>query len=83
MSLKLEQLSAKCKQQVGDVPLSASIHCERKFIISTLAENVLGSLVPDADECVYLLSPCTLEQFDANVMLPAANAVSHGYKRVL
>ena len=55
MSLKLEQLSAKCKQQAGDVPLSASIHCERKFIISTLAENVLGSLVPDA-ACVCIRS---------------------------
>ena len=39
--------------------------------------------MPDACESEYPLTPCTLEQFDTSVMLHAANAVSHGYKRIL
>ena len=50
------------------------VFCEGKVVISTLAENILGSLVPDADESEYPLRPCTLY---------AANAVSHGYKHIL
>ena len=46
-------------------------------MISTLDEDVLGS--PGADESEYPLRPCNHEEFDTRVMLPAANAVSHGY----
>ena len=37
------------------------------------ASPVLG-----ADEFEYPLRPCNHEEFDASVMLHAANAVSHG-----
>ena len=45
--------------------------------------NVLGSPVPGADVSEYPLRPCNHEEFDTRVMLHAANAVSHGYKRIL
>ena len=32
---------------------------------------------------IYPLRPCNHEEFDTRVMLHAANAVSHGYKRTL
>ena len=51
--------------------------------MSTLDANVLGSPVPGADVSEYLLRPCNHEEFDTRVMLHAANAVSHGYKRIL
>ena len=52
-------------------------------VTSTLDEDVLGSPVLGADESEYPLKPCNHEEFDTRVMLPAANAVSHGYKRIL
>ena len=36
-----------------------------------------------ADVSEYPLRPCNHEEFDTRVMLHAANAVSHGYKRIL
>ncbi len=39
--------------------------------------------MPAADESEYPLRPCNHEEFDTRVMLHAANAVSHGYKRIL
>ena len=51
--------------------------------MSTLDEDVLGSPVLGADESEYPLRPCNHEEFDTRVMLPAANAVSHGYQRIL
>ena len=39
--------------------------------------------MPGADASEYLLRPCNHEEFDTRVMLHAANAVSHGYKRIL
>ena len=67
-------LSAERKQQGGIVILSASGH---------LDANVLGSPVLGADVSEYPLRPCNHEEFDTRVMLHAANAVSHGYKRIL
>ena len=52
-------------------------------VMSTLDEDVLGSPVLGADESEYPLRPCNHEKFDTRVMLHAANAVSHGYKRIL
>ena len=52
-------------------------------MISTLDEDVLGSPLPGADESEYPLRSCNHEEFDTRVMLHAANAVSHGYKRIL
>ena len=52
-------------------------------MISTLDEYVLGSPLQGADESEYPLRPCNHEEFDTRVMLHAANAVSHGYKRIL
>ena len=39
--------------------------------------------MPGADESEYPLRPCNHEEFDTRVMLHAANAESHGYKRIL
>ena len=39
--------------------------------------------MPGADVSEYPLRPCNHEEFDARVMLHAANAVSYGYKRIL
>ena len=40
--------------------------------------------MPGADESEYPLRPCNHEEFDTTrVMLHAANALSHGYKRIL
>ena len=39
--------------------------------------------MPDTDESEYPLTPCNHEEFDTRVLLHAANAVSHGYKRIL
>ncbi len=35
------------------------------------------------DESEYPLRPCNHGEFDTRLMLYAANAVSHGYKRIL
>ena len=65
------------------VAISQTFFCEGKVVISTLDEDVLGSPLPGADESEYPLRPCNHEEFDTRVMLHAANAVSHGYKRIL
>ena len=39
--------------------------------------------MPGADVSEYLLRPCKHEEFDTRVMLHEANAVSHGYQRIL
>ena len=65
------------------VAIAQTFFCEGNVVISTLDEYVLGSLLPGADESEYPLRPCNLEEFDTRVMLHAANAVSHGYKRML
>ena len=65
------------------VAIAQTVLCEGKVIISTLGENVLGSPVPGAVESKYPLRPCNHEEFDTRMMLHAANAVSHGYKRIL
>ena len=52
-------------------------------MISTPGEDVLGSPLSGADESDYPLRPCNHEDFDTIVMLHAANAVSHGYTRIL
>ena len=39
--------------------------------------------MPGADVSEYPLRPCNHDEFDTRVMLHAANAVSHGYKRIL
>ena len=41
------------------VSIAQTVLCEGKVVILTLVENVLGSLVPDADESEYPLRPCT------------------------
>ena len=46
-------------------------------------ENVLWSPVPGGDESEYPLRSCYHEEFDTRLMLHAANAVSHGYKRIM
>ena len=51
--------------------------------MSILDEDVLRSPVLGADESEYRLRPCNPEEFDTRVLLHAANAVSHGYKRIL
>ena len=43
----------------------------------------MGSPVPGGDESKYPLRSCNHEEFDKRLMLHAANAVSHGYKRTL
>ena len=48
-----------------------------------MGDNVLGSPAPGADGSEYPLRPCNHDEFDTRVMLHAANAVSHGYKRML
>ena len=45
--------------------------------------HVLGSPVPGADVSEYPLRPGNYDEFDTRLMLHAANAVSHGYKRIL
>ena len=64
------------------VSIAQTVFYEGKVVISTLDENPLGSYMPCADESEYPLSSCNLEEFDTRVMLPAANAVSHGYQRI-
>ena len=44
---------------------------------------MLGSPVPGGDESEYPLRPCNHEEFDTQLMFHAANAVTHGYKRIL
>ena len=39
--------------------------------------------MPGADEAEYPLRPCNHEEVDTRVILHAANAVSHGYQRIL
>ena len=65
------------------VAIAETVFCEGKVVISTLDENVLGSPMPGAYESEYPLRPCNHEEFDTRVMMHAANAVSHGYKRRL
>ena len=65
------------------VSVAHTVFCESKVVISTLDENILGSPVPGADESEYPLRPCNHEEFDTRVLSHAANAVSHGYKRIL
>ena len=65
------------------VAIAQTVFCEGKVVISTLDEYVLGSPVPGAGESEQPLIPCTHEEFDMRVTLYAANAVSHGYKRIL
>ena len=43
----------------------------------------IGDPVPGADVSEYPLKPCNHAEFDTRVMLHTANAVSHGYKRIL
>ena len=45
--------------------------------------ETLEQLSAGADESDYRLLTCNHEEFDTRVMLPAANAVSHGYERLL
>ena len=42
-----------------------------------------GSPVSGAGESEYPLRPCNHDEFDTRLMLHAANAVSHSYKRIL
>ena len=65
------------------VSIAQTVFYEGKIVLSTLDENVLGSPVPSADESEYPLSLCNHEEFDTRGVLHAANAVSHGYKRIL
>ena len=65
------------------VSVAQTVFCEGKVVISNLDEHILGSPVPGADESEYPLRPCNHEEFDARVLSHAANAVSHGYKRIL
>ena len=65
------------------VSIAQTVFCEGNDVIWTLDENVLGSPRPGADESEYPLRPCNHEEFETTVMLPAANAVSHGYQRIL
>ena len=65
------------------VSIAQTVFCEGKVVISTLDENVLGSPMPGADESEYPVRPCNHEEFDTRVVLHAANALSHGYKRIL
>ncbi len=65
------------------VAIAQTVFCEGRVVISTLDENVLGSPVSGADESDYPLRPCNHEEFDTRVLSHAANAVSHGYKRIL
>ena len=64
------------------VSIAQTAFCEGKVVIWTLDENVLGSPTSGADESEYPLRPCNHKKFDTRVMLHAANAVSHGYKRI-
>ena len=65
------------------VDIAETVFCEGKVVMSTLDEDVLGSPVLGADESEYPLRPCNHEEFDTRVMFHAANAVSHGYQRIL
>ena len=65
------------------VAIAETVFCEETVVMSTLDEDVLGSSVLGADESEYPLRPCNHAEFDTRVMLHAANAVSHGYKRIL
>ena len=83
--------TAVCRTQVTmwncsyylSVAIAQTVFCEGKVVISILGEDVLGSPLSGADESEYPLRPCNHEEFDTRVMLYAANAVSHGYKRIL
>ena len=63
--------------------IAQTVFCEGKVMISTLDEDVLGIPLSGAEESGHPLRPCNREEFDTRVMLHAANAVSHGYKRIL
>ena len=65
------------------VAITHTVFCEGMVVISTLDEDVVGSPLPGDDEPDYPLRLCNHEEFDTRVMLHAANAVSHGYKRIL
>ena len=65
------------------VAIGQTVFCDVKVVISTVDENVLGSPVQRGDESEYPLIPYNHEEFDTQLMLHAANAVSHGYKRIL
>ena len=65
------------------VAIGQTVFCEVKVVISTVDENVLGSPVQGGDESEYPLRPYNHEEFDTQLMLQAANAVSHGYKGIL
>ena len=65
------------------VDIGQTVFCEGKVVISTVDETVLGSPVPGGNESEYPLRPCNHGEFDTRLMLYAANAVSHGYKRIL
>ena len=65
------------------VAIVQTAFCEGKVVISTVDENVLGSPVPGGDESEYPLRPSNHDEFDTRLMLHAANAVSHGHKRIL
>ena len=69
--------------QYLSVAIAETVFCEGKVVMLTLGEDVLGSPVLGADESKYPLRPCNHEEFDTRVMLHAANALSHGYKRIL
>ena len=43
----------------------------------------MRSPLPGADVSEYPLRLCNHEEFDTRVMLHAANAISHGYQRIL
>ena len=61
------------------VAIAHTVFCEGNVV--TVDENVLGSPVPGADESEYSPKPCIHAEFDTRVMLHAANAVSHSYRR--
>ena len=65
------------------VAIGQTVFCEGKVVISTIDENVFRSPVPGGDESEYPLRPRNHEEFDTRLMLHPANAVSHGYKRIL
>ena len=65
------------------IAIAHIVFCEGNVVLSTVDENVLGSPVPGADESEYPPMPCIHAEFDTRVMLPAANAASHSYRRIL
>ena len=82
----LQNASQKIKMELSQylsIAIAQTVFCEGKVAISTVDENVLGSPVPGGDESEYPLRQCNHEGFDTRLVLHAANAVSHGYKRIL